>query len=215
MKLSAIVFITLSSISLFADTILLRDGSLKEGKVKAHNLNYLEFEEESGAVIQIYKEKIKKISYNREIDKKNSSRQISKTNEPNLERKEELVTHLDTNVDQSKGDTDSELPSILEGFTPIIFEVTKDGKIYTIPVFGEKFPSSLKVILVSDRMQKVQRFRNLSENSFTLLVDGDDLDPGEYDLLIESEDGIFSQRIGRFVDVVEKEQVSTKEKPNP
>jgi len=95
-------------------------------------------------------------------------------------------------------------PEILKSYPPIIFEVTKDGRIYTIPVFGRKFPSSIKVKLVSDKYEKTQKYRNLSENSFTLLVDPEGMEIGEYDLVVESEDGIFIQRILRFVEIVEK-----------
>ncbi len=99
---------------------------------------------------------------------------------------------------------EEEEPEILKNYPPIIFEVTKDGRIYTIPVFGRKFPSSIKVKLVSDKYEKAQKYRNLSENSFTLLVDPEGMETGEYDLVVESEEGIFIQRILRFVEIIEK-----------
>lgn len=203
--------------SLDADTIYMRNGESIEGKIKSHKLNFIIVEVENGTERSLPKDAIRKISYGTvqhlNSNQKIVSRSIKKTEPPKADT--ESINSTVTDLTSESTQTEEQEPNLLKGFTPIIFEVTKDGRIYTIPVFGENFPANINVKLISENSEKKQKFRNLSDNSFTLLVDGDDMETGEYDLLIESEDGVFIQRIGRFVEIIDKPVLTEQNSKKP
>lgn len=88
-------------------------------------------------------------------------------------------------------------------YIPIIFEVTRDNRLYTIPIFGKDFPSYIQVKLVSEKSEKFQRYRNLWKESFILIVDPEGMELGIYDLVILDSDGKEIHRYKNLVQVVD------------
>ncbi len=94
-------------------------------------------------------------------------------------------------------------PNLIPEYIPIIFEVTRDNRLYTIPIFGKNFPSFIQVKLVSERGEKFQKYRNLSEESFVLIVDPEGMELGIYDLVIFDEQGKEIQKYQNLVQIVD------------
>lgn len=94
-------------------------------------------------------------------------------------------------------------PEQVQEYIPIIFEVLRDNRLYTIPIFGKDFPSSIQVKLVSEKGEKFQKYRNLSNESFVLIVDPEGMDLGVYDLIVLDSEGKEIQRYKNLVQIVD------------
>lgn len=92
---------------------------------------------------------------------------------------------------------------LVQEYIPIIFEVVRDNRVYTIPVFGKNFPNFIQVKLVSEKAEKLQRYRNLSSESFILIVDPEGMELGIYDLIVLDEQGRELQKYQALVQIVD------------
>lgn len=94
-------------------------------------------------------------------------------------------------------------PQEVQEYIPIIFEVIRDNRVYTIPIFGKEFPNKIQVKLVSEKGEKLQKYRNLSSESFILIVDPEGMELGIYDLVILDEQGKEIQKYQNLVQIVD------------
>jgi hypothetical protein len=199
---SALLFML--SYPIFTDTILLYGGDEIDGKITKQNVFFVEIESSSGEVYRIRKERIRKISFRTE-----NSITYQK---PSISQEIPLAPHDSEETREVAIKTKPETKPKENPAKVMIYEIIQDGKIYLIDVAGEGFLGKLKVSLVSadSNFIQQQKIRDIKENSFLLCVDSSSLSTGEYDLLIEINDGEKEYRLGRYINVISKGNSSLK-----
>ncbi len=203
-KILVSAFFFMFSFSLYTETILLHGGDEIEGKIIKQNVFFVEIESTSGEVYKIRKERIRKIFFKTENSITYQKPSISKDiPTPNLDSEETREVAIKTEPESKPKDKPT---------TVMIYEVVQDGKIYLIDVVGDGFLGKLKVSLISadSTFRQQQKIRDIKEDSFLLCVDSSNLTVGEYDLLIEINDGEKEYRLGRYVHVISKGNSNTK-----
>jgi hypothetical protein len=183
-KVIILFLLTIGADAVLAETLIMQNGSRIKGKILNQNINEIQLESETGEVIQISKNKLSRILFKDNSEPK--VRNIIPDPEPVLKTEEKPI----------------EPPKPV-----MIYEVTKDNKIYLIDVIGEKFPESVKVSLEADGIIIPQKIRKVSDKYFELCIDPENLPIKEYNLIIDIGSEII--RRDRFIEVVTKASASS------
>ncbi|MCB1178177.1 MAG: hypothetical protein KDK36_11400 [Leptospiraceae bacterium] len=178
-SLIAIILSLFITNHLSADTLYLYSGKELNGRIVNQNVYYIHIETFDGRKLRVKKEKIRKVNF--------------KT--PDVAA--------------------APAPRVMEEPEPenneMIYEVTKDNRLYLIDVNAEKIEGDVIVSLVSadSTINAKQKIKVRNEDLFTISVDPENLQPGEYDLLVKSVNNEKEIRIGRYVNVVTKTNESS------
>ncbi|MDX1957199.1 MAG: hypothetical protein SFU98_01435 [Leptospiraceae bacterium] len=185
---------------IFSETILLHDGTKIKGKILNQNINEIQLESEDGERRTISKTKLSRILFKDGLVLKSRKMPMEPESIPIAPEKPKEKIEISKPVEIEP------TPEKMQ----MIFEVTKDNKVYLIDILGSNFNEKTFVTLKQSGIESApQKIRNLSPTQFELCIDPEFLNTGEYDLVINSNGE--SEIRQRFIEIVSKETKTVEE----